>query len=109
MCRKILYYTVLLYARFFFLRNRLVVEIDLLASGEELISGIFQSALYDFNNDGFLDILLGGEEDFLLLNTGDKSFTSIDTPFGIEDVWSFTKPLNSSGPNWYLAATGSAE
>ncbi len=35
---------------------------------------------------------------------GDKKSKEV-----IEDFWTFSKPINESGPNWYLAATGSAE
>jgi hypothetical protein len=45
-----------------------------------------QGQMDDFNNDGFLDILVTGSDDYLLINNGDNSFTQIDDVFGFHDA-----------------------
>ena len=49
----------------------------------------YQSGVADFNNDGFLDILVGGVEDYLFLNKGDFSFSVLNDPFGLDPIYSF--------------------
>lgn len=71
------------------INNEKFEEIPLLESGNQLVTEGYQSSFADFNNDGFLDILIGGEEDFLLLNNGKKEFISNLSPFGFDDVTSF--------------------
>ncbi len=69
--------------------NQEFVEIPLLNDGSEIITEGYQSAMEDFNNDGFLDILLVGGGDRLLLNDGNKSFTNTFTPMGSFQTFSF--------------------
>ena len=38
----------------------------------------------------FLDILIAGQNDYLLLNNGDNTFSKNETPFGIDDIASFS-------------------
>ncbi|NNE16172.1 MAG: T9SS type A sorting domain-containing protein [Saprospiraceae bacterium] len=66
------------------------IEIPLLENNELLETEGYQSVLADFNNDGFLDILIGGQEDFLLINNKNKSFIINNVPFGIQDIASFS-------------------
>ncbi len=69
--------------------NNRFSEIEIFESGQELNSYTYQSAMYDFNNDGFIDILLAGENDFLLINNGNKTFNAISNAFGLKDIASF--------------------
>jgi len=71
------------------INNESFQEIPILDSGDDLITIGYQSAFADFNNDGFLDILIAGEKDFLLINDGSKSFQLNETPFGKTDIVSF--------------------
>ncbi len=58
------------------------------------IQGIFR----DFDNDGFLDILVGGDVDFLFKNNGDKTFTSLPNLFDQNNMESFAiGDLNHDG------------
>ncbi|MCH9853161.1 MAG: Tim44/TimA family putative adaptor protein [Alphaproteobacteria bacterium] len=62
------------------------------------------------NNQANLTVKIVSEQNSVLYNTddkvieGDKKANEV-----IEDLWTFSKSTNSSGPNWHLAATGSAE
>jgi len=71
------------------IENDTFVEIDYLPANFEINKNPYQSALYDFNNDGWLDILIAGDEDYLLVNKGDKTFSVIDNPFGLPGISSF--------------------
>jgi len=71
------------------INNENFEEIPLLESGEVINTEGYQSAFADFNNDGLLDLLIGGREDYLLLNNGNKSFVVTESPFGIEKIASF--------------------
>lgn len=80
-------------------------EIPLFSGGEELFLFAYQTSLADFNNDGFLDILLVGDGEQLLYNNGDKTFTSTVSPFGFPGPFSFALgDLNEDG---YLDAFSS--
>jgi len=72
------------------INNKMFQEIPLFENGEELDTEGYQSAFADFNNDGYLDILVAGIEDYLLLNNGKKSFVVNETPFGFKDIASFS-------------------
>ena len=80
-------------------------EIPLFDSGEELFLFAYQTSLADFNNDGFLDILLVGDGEQLLYNNGDKTFTSSVSPFGLQGPFSFA--LGDINEDGYLDAFSS--
>lgn len=61
----------------------------ILDTGAALINEAYQSALHDLNNDGWLDIIIGGPNDLILLNNGGTSFSKKESPFGFEDIISF--------------------
>lgn len=80
-------------------------EIPLFESGEELFLFAYQTSMADFNNDGYLDILLVGDGEQLLYNNGDKTFSSTVSPFGAQSPFSFALgDLNEDG---YLDAFAS--
>ena len=80
-------------------------EIPLFENGEDLLLFAFQTAMADFNNDGFLDILLTGNGEQILYNNGNKTFTSAINPFGLIGPVSFALgDLNEDG---YLDAFAS--
>ncbi|MFK8102707.1 MAG: FG-GAP-like repeat-containing protein, partial [Saprospiraceae bacterium] len=57
-----------------------------------------QAIFRDFNNDGFVDLLISGTQDRLFLNDGDKSFTEVVDPFTSDDIESFAiGDLNNDG------------
>ncbi len=81
------------------------------------IQGIFR----DFDNDGFVDILVAGTEHFLFRNNGDKTFSKLPNPFdnnqiesyavgdlnfdGFQDIYAgyaktFTEPSNIPDALW---------
>ena len=73
-------------------------EIPLFENGEDLLLFAFQTSMADFNNDGFLDILLTGDGERILYNNGDKTFTSAIDPFGVIGPVSFALgDLNEDG------------
>ena len=62
------------------------------------------------NNQANLTVKIVSEQNSVLYNTDDKVIEGDKkSKEVIEDFWTFSKPINESGPNWYLAATGSAE
>ena len=71
------------------IENDTFVEIDILGDGTEINNYPLQSAFFDLNNDGFLDIIVGGNKDYILVNNKDNSFTMLENPFGIDDITSF--------------------
>ncbi|MCB0640812.1 MAG: CRTAC1 family protein, partial [Phaeodactylibacter sp.] len=57
-----------------------------------------QGIMRDFNNDGFLDIIVAGSVQHLFLNNGDKTFTEVDGLFDSKDMESFAVgDLNHDG------------
>ena len=59
---------------------------------------VVQSIFRDFNNDGYLDLLLSGTDHYIFYNNGDKTFTVGPNPFGSNDVESFAiGDLNHDG------------
>jgi len=80
-------------------------EIPIFANGEDLLQFAFQTSMADFNNDGFLDILLVGNGERLLYNNGDKTFTSRLSPFGTTRPISFA--LGDYNEDGYLDAFAS--
>lgn len=69
--------------------NDTFVEIQILESGQNIDNYAYQSAMADFNNDGYLDILVGGSNDYVLLNKGDNTFSINENPFGFDNAQSF--------------------
>jgi len=80
-------------------------EIPLFENGEDLELFAFQSSIADFNNDGFLDILLVGDGEQLLYNNGNKTFTSSVSPFGPFSPFSFA--LGDINEDGYIDAFAS--
>jgi hypothetical protein len=64
-------------------------EIKLLASGEDLITEVYQSAFHDLNNDSYVDIVIGGSNDLILINNQGQGFEALRNPFGFNDIRSF--------------------
>lgn len=48
-----------------------------------------QGLMRDFDNDGYLDILVAGSQHFLFRNNGDKTFSEVPNPFNSNDIESF--------------------
>ena len=65
------------------------ISLDLFA-GEALEDFAFQGFFADFDNDGFLDILVSGQSNYFLWNNGDKTFTKNITDFSEVLVKSFS-------------------
>jgi hypothetical protein len=72
---------------------------DLLASFVSEIAGLpLQGVFKDFDNDGFVDILVSGDNHHLFRNNGDKTFTQVANPFSNQQMESFAVgDLNSDG------------
>lgn len=64
-------------------------EIEIFEDGTDFTNYTYQSAFWDFNNDGLLDILVGGQKDYILRNKGNKHFEKLEFPFGLTDIYSF--------------------
>ncbi|GJM32476.1 MAG: hypothetical protein DHS20C18_14770 [Saprospiraceae bacterium] len=57
-----------------------------------------QGVMRDFDNDGYVDILVAGSRNYLFHNNGDKSFTEVTGLFNNEDMESFALgDLNHDG------------
>jgi hypothetical protein len=52
-----------------------------LFAGEELVDFAFQGFFSDFDNDGFLDIIVVGQSNYFLWNNGNSTFTKNDLGF----------------------------
>jgi hypothetical protein len=65
----------------------------------DLVGGLpIQGIFRDFDNDGFMDILVAGTQQILLKNNGNKTFSSIPNPFSANDMESFAVgDLNHDG------------
>ncbi|MCB9267318.1 MAG: VCBS repeat-containing protein [Lewinellaceae bacterium] len=63
------------------------------------ISGLpIQGVMRDFDNDGFVDILVAGTRQHLFLNNGDKTFTEVQDAFNSNQMESFAiGDLNHDG------------
>lgn len=72
---------------------------DLTASFVNEINGLpIQGVFKDFDNDGFIDILVSGYTHHLFRNNGDKTFTQVANPFSSQQMESFAVgDLNSDG------------
>ncbi|MEX0274400.1 MAG: Ig-like domain-containing protein, partial [Flavobacteriaceae bacterium] len=61
------------------------------------IRGI-QASFRDFNNDGYLDLLVTGNAHYLYYNNGDGTFTNVTNPFNSNEIHSFSVgDLNHDG------------
>ena len=57
-----------------------------------------QGVMKDFNNDGFVDILVAGTDHHLFINNGDKTFDEVETIFDNDDMESYAiGDLNHDG------------
>lgn len=74
---------------------------DITASSglESAVQGLpMQGVFRDFDNDGYIDILVSGSSHFLFHNNGNKTFGLVDNPFGNNDIESFAiGDLNADG------------
>lgn len=72
---------------------------DLAATFVNEIGGLpLQGVFKDFDNDGFVDILVSGDSHHLFRNNGDKTFTQVANMFGNQQMESFAVgDLNSDG------------
>ncbi len=58
------------------------------------IQGVFR----DFDNDGFTDIIVAGDQHYIFRNNGNKTFSAIPNPFDINEMESFAiGDLNGDG------------
>jgi hypothetical protein len=63
-----------------------------------LRSSSIQAAIRDFDNNGFMDIYVTGDIDYMLWNKGDRSFEVEENPLGLLNVFTFaTGDLNDDG------------
>jgi hypothetical protein len=69
------------------------------AAGIEIIGGLpIQGVFRDFDNDGYVDILVAGSIHYLLRNNGDRSFTLVPDVFDGNQMESFAiGDLNNDG------------
>ena len=68
------------------------------ASGVSVGGLPIQGVMRDFDNDGFVDIIVAGSAHFLFRNNGDKTFTAIEDIFDNNDMESFAiGDLNHDG------------
>jgi len=72
---------------------------DITAGSGLNIGGLpLQGVMRDFDNDGFVDLLVAGTEHYLYRNDGDKTFTLVPNPFGNNDIESYAiGDLNHDG------------
>ncbi|MBR9921153.1 MAG: T9SS type A sorting domain-containing protein [Bacteroidetes bacterium] len=72
---------------------------DITAGAGINISGTpIQGVLRDFDNDGFVDILVAGGDENIFHNNGDKTFTKVNDVFDNEDMESYAiGDLNRDG------------
>ena len=73
-------------------------QTNLMFSGAELIGDDQQVICGDFNNDSWIDILILGFDDRLLLNKGNLQFEVNNNPFGFQNAYSAAcGDLNNDG------------
>lgn len=72
---------------------------DLAASFVNEIVGLpLQGVFKDFDNDGYVDILVAGDSHHLFRNNGDKTFTQVSNPFNNNKMESYAVgDLNADG------------
>ena len=67
-------------------------------SGLEVTGFLLQSIMRDFDNDGFMDLLIAGGSAYLFMNDGDNTFTATPLPSAPKTLHSFgLGDLNSDG------------
>ncbi len=68
------------------------------SSGVNVQGTAIQGLMRDFDNDGWMDILVSGSVDHLYLNNGDKTFTEIEDLFDDNNIESYgLGDLNNDG------------
>lgn len=72
---------------------------DITASSGLVIGGLaIQGVLRDFDNDGFVDLIIAGTNQFLYRNNGDKTFSLVPNPFNANNMESYAiGDLNHDG------------
>ena len=72
---------------------------DITASSGLVIGGLaIQGVMRDFDNDGFVDVLVSGTQQYLYRNNGDKTFSLVEGVFSNNDMESFAiGDLNHDG------------
>ena len=55
----------------------------------EVYCNSIQASLRDFDNNGYLDILISGDKSFIIWNKGSNQYTVEEKPFGRGDIHSF--------------------
>ena len=67
-------------------------------SGLEITGFLLQSIMRDFDNDGYLDLLIAGGSAYLFMNNGNNTFTSVPLPNAPKTLHSFgLGDLNNDG------------
>lgn len=74
-------------------------DISLSANIQDVVTGLpIQGIFRDFDNDGFVDILVAGTQHYLFHNNGDKTFTNIPNFLGSNVMESYALgDLNTDG------------
>ncbi len=85
------------YALYENINNETFVQIENFAS--QTLQGLaIECKMVDFDNDGWLDILITGDDEYILWNKGDKSFEVDVNPVGSKEIHSFSiGDLNEDG------------
>jgi hypothetical protein len=79
-------------------QDGLFVDVTSSALVSEVTGQGLQSVIRDFDNDGWSDILIGGNRDYLLRNNGDFTFEIIEQVFGEYEAHTFAVgDLNNDG------------
>lgn len=61
-------------------------------------SSSIQAAIRDFDNNGYMDIYVSGDLDYMIWNSGNRTMTVEKNPLGLLDVFTFaTGDLNDDG------------
>jgi len=74
-------------------------DITLAAGLLNVVGGFpLQGVFRDFDNDGFVDIIVAGTSHYILRNNGNKTFSVMPNPFGVNSVGSYAiGDLNGDG------------
>ena len=74
-------------------------------AGISITGNTIQSIFRDFDNDGYVDLLVSGADSKLYRNLGDNTFEEVTDPFGGDEISSFTiGDFNGDGfPDVYAA------
>ena len=71
------------------INNEFFQEIAFFDDQSEIFTMAYESAFADFNNDGYLDLLIVGSGDNLLINNKDNTFKRLTVPLGGNQTKSF--------------------